>query len=162
MKWILTNWIRKKKFEKFFTRVEEDFFNKKKYAPYLEQNILGSLKEAGETKPKRASRIVLACIRQSLLDKYLTENRYIRFLEDNKKEFFLDKVSVSDVDVEYEHIIRNFIHNKQRECSDYILSHVPKYFQKFAKELDVDMDYPMNKLGEREMLDDIIMLLNHK
>lgn len=162
MKWILTNWIRKKKFEKFFARVEEDFFDKKKYSPYLEARILESLKESGETKPKRASRIVLACIRQALLDKYLTENRYIRFLEDNKREFFLDRVSGSDVDVDYEHIIRNFIHNKHCECSDYILSHVPKYFQKFAKELEVDMSYPMNTHGEQEMLDDIIMLLNHK
>lgn len=162
MKWILTNWLQKKKYEKFFTRVEEDFFSKKKYNVYLEPRILESLKAAGETKPKRASRIVLGCIRQALLDKYLSENRYIRFLEDNQKAFFLDRVSSHDVDVEYEHLIATFIHNKHGECSDFIRSHIPKYYRKFADDLDVHLDYPMNKHGEKEMMDDIIMLLNHK
>ncbi|MBV7296621.1 hypothetical protein [Enterovibrio paralichthyis] len=163
MNWILSNWLRKKKFEKFFNRVEEDFFENDKYRAYLEPKILESLKETGEVKPKRASRIVLACIRQSMMDKYLTENRYIRFLEDNSKEFFMEPVVVgSDVVTGYEELISNFIHNKQNECSDYILSHIPKYYRKFAKELEVDMVYPNSKRGEKEMLDDIIMILNHK
>lgn len=53
MNWILSNWLRKKKFEKFFTRVEEDFFENDKYRAYLEPKILESLK-----KPARLSQSV--------------------------------------------------------------------------------------------------------
>ncbi|WP_241819138.1 hypothetical protein [Enterovibrio norvegicus] len=160
MKWILTSWIQKKKYETFFERVGSDFFNNEKYHDYLEQRILDSLRDSGDIKPKRASKIVLSCIRQALLDKYLTENRYIRFLEDNKNEFFVQNNGVQDVVAGYERIISNFIHNKQPECSDYILSHLPKYYRKFSKDIGVDLDYPRNKQGEKDMLDDIIMLLD--
>ncbi|MDD1779685.1 hypothetical protein LRP49_00625 [Enterovibrio sp. ZSDZ35] len=162
MKWILSDWIRKKKYEKFFNRVEEDFFKNKKYRPYLEDRILSTLKNSAEQKPKRATRIVLGCIRLSLLDKYLIENRYIRFLEDNSKELCNQCVSGSDVTYDPEGLIENFIHNKHRECSDYILSHIPKYYKKVAKELDVELSYTVNKHGESEMHEDMIMILCHK
>ncbi|WP_407333816.1 hypothetical protein [Enterovibrio sp. 27052020O] len=161
MKWILTSWIQKKKYEKFFDRVESDFFNNEKYHNYLEPRILDSLRDSGDIKPKRASKIVLSCLRQALLDKYLTENRYVRFLEESKNEYFVQNVVGSDVDGGYERIISNFIHNKHPECSDYIRSHLPKYYRKFAKDIDVDLDYPQSKRGEKEMLDDIIMILNN-
>lgn len=162
MKWILSNWLRKKKYEKFFSRVEEDFFKNDKYRPYIEEKILESLRDSQNTKPKRAVKIVLACIRQSLLDKYLTENRYIRFLEDNKQEFFATSEEGTDVAQGYEKLIQNFIHNKQSESSDYIASHLPKFYRKLAKELDVDIEYPTCEKGEQDMLDDIIMILNNK
>ncbi|KXF83213.1 hypothetical protein [Enterovibrio coralii] len=162
MKWILSDWIRKKKYEKFFNRVEADFFHNEKYRPYLEPRILSTLKDSAVQKPKRATRIVLGCIRQSLLDKYLIENRYIRFLEDNSKELCNQCVAGSDVVYDHEGLIENFIHNKHHECSDYILSHVPKYYKKVAKELDVDLTYPRDKYGETEMHDDMVMILCHK
>ncbi|WP_028022596.1 hypothetical protein [Enterovibrio calviensis] len=161
MKWILTNWVQKKKYEKFFDRVESDFFGNDKYQAYLEDRILETLRDSGDIKPKRAAKIILSCIRQALLDKYLTENRYIRFLIDNKAEFFVNNAEGNDVVEGYERIINNFIHNKQQECSDYILSHLPKYYRKFADNIDVHTDYPATKHGEKDMLDDIIMLLSH-